>query len=199
MPRPANPELIEKIKRIVAEEVKKKGIDGLSVRNIAKRAGVTPTTIYYYFESKEDLINAVKLSAVKEMDAYILSRVQPEAPPLQQAEDLIRAFIDWALKYPPLMDLAFSALPPKLDLDEAALKVYYRSQFLAFELLEKIVAENAGPAETSNPKVDCSIYLGMIYGTVKLYLEKRTFPDFWADPSPLFERLVEMIRAALSK
>ncbi|NLY91547.1 MAG: TetR/AcrR family transcriptional regulator [Firmicutes bacterium] len=199
MPRPSNPDLIKKIKRIVAEEVKKKGTDGLSVRHIAKAAGVTPATIYYYFENKEDLLNAIKLSAVKEMDEYILSRVRPEAPLIKQVEDLIRAFIDWALKYPQLMDLVFSTLPPKIDLDDAAIKDYYHSQFRAIELMEKILAEKAGLAKACDPKVDCSVYFGMIYGTVKLHLEKRTLPEFWTDPAPIFERLVEMIVGALSK
>lgn len=199
MPRPPNPDLIKKIKHIVAEEIKKKGVDGLSVRHIAKSAGVTPAAIYYYFENKEDLLNAIKLNAVKEMDEYILSRVQPEAPLLKQVEDLVRAFIDWSLKYPQLMDLVFSALPPKIDLDEAALKDYYHSQFRAIELMEKIVAEDSGSTKMRDSKVDCSVYFGMIYGTIKLYLEKRTLPEFWVDPSPLFERLVEMIVSALRK
>lgn len=199
MPRPSNPDLIKKIKHIVAEEIKKRGVDGLSVRHIAKCAGVTPATIYYYFENKEDLLNAIKLSVVKEMDEDILSRVQPEAPLLKQVEDLVRAFIDWSLRYPQLMDLVFSALPPKLDLDEATIKDYYNSQFRAIELMEKIVAAHSGSTKVSNPKVDCSVYFGMIYGTVKLHLEKRTLPEFWADPSPIFERLVEMIVSALSR
>lgn len=199
MPRPANPELIRKIKNIVAEEIKKRGVDGLSVRHIAKCAGITPATIYYYFENKEGLLNAVKLSAVTEMDAYILSRVQPEAPLLQQAEDLIRAFIDWSLKYPQLMDLVFSALPPKIDLDAATTNDYYNSQFRAIELMEQILATDSGSTKGRNPKVDFSVYFGMLYGTIKLHLEKRTLPEFWADPSPIFERLVEMIISALRK
>lgn len=199
MPRPANPELIRKIKNIVAEEIKKRGVDGLSVRHIAKCAGITPATIYYYFENKEGLLNAVKLSAVTEMDTYILSRVEPETPLLQQAEDLIRAFIDWSLKYPQLMDLVFSALPPKIDLDAATTNDYYNSQFRAIELMEQILATDSGSTKGRNPKVDFSVYFGMLYGTIKLHLEKRTLPEFWADPSPIFERLVEMIISALRK
>jgi TetR/AcrR family transcriptional repressor of multidrug resistance operon len=65
MPRPPNPDLIRTIKNIVATEVQKKGVDGLSLRHIAKCAGITPSTIYYYFENKEDLLNAIKLSVVQ--------------------------------------------------------------------------------------------------------------------------------------
>lgn len=197
MPRPPNPDLIRTIKNIVATEVQKKGVDGLSLRHIAKCAGITPSTIYYYFENKEDLLNAIKLSVVQEMDEYILSRLQPEDPPLKQVEDLIRAFIDWSLKYPQLMDLVFSALPPKIDLNEANINDYYGSQFKALELLDK--ALDGTPHSLNDSKLDCSVYFGMLYGTVKLHLEKRTFPDFWADPSPLFERTIEFILSGIKK
>lgn len=197
MPRPPNPDLIRTIKNIVAAEIQKKGVDGLSLRYIAKCAGITPATIYYYFENKEDLLNAIKLSVVQEMDEYILSRLQPEAPPLKQVEDLIRAFIDWSLKYPQLMDLVFSALPPKIDLNEVTINDYYRSQFKALELLDK--ALDGVPHSLNDSKLDCSVYFGMIYGTVKLHLEKRTFPDFWTDPSPLFERMIEFILSGIKK
>jgi len=198
MPRPFNPDLIKRIKQIVAGEIRKKGVDGLSVRHIAKCAGITPTTIYYYFKSKEDLLNTIKLSVVQEMDEYILSRLQPETSPLKQVEELIKAFIDWSLKNPQLMDLVFSTLPPQIDLDEKSIKTYYNSQFRGIELMEEIVAEDS-EAGAKDPKVDCSIYFGMIYGTVKLHLEKRTLPEFWDDPSPIFQRLVEMIITDLSK
>ena len=99
MPRPPNPDLIRTIKNIVAAEIQKKGVDGLSLRYIAKCAGITPATIYYYFDNKEGLLNAIKLSVVQEMDECILSRIQPDAPPLKQVEDLIRTFIAWSLKW----------------------------------------------------------------------------------------------------
>jgi AcrR family transcriptional regulator len=50
-------------------EVAETGYDGLTVRNVAKRAGVSPATAYTYFASKEHLLTEVfwrRLSALDE-------------------------------------------------------------------------------------------------------------------------------------
>ena len=51
------------------EEVAVTGFDGLTVRNVARRAGVSPATAYTYFASKEHLLTEVfwrRLSALEE-------------------------------------------------------------------------------------------------------------------------------------
>jgi AcrR family transcriptional regulator len=50
-------------------EVADTGFDGLTVRNVARRAGVSPATAYTYFASKEHLLTEVfwrRLSALPE-------------------------------------------------------------------------------------------------------------------------------------
>jgi AcrR family transcriptional regulator len=42
-----------------AEEIATTGFDGLTVRNVARRAGVSPATAYTYFASKEHLLTEV--------------------------------------------------------------------------------------------------------------------------------------------
>ena len=54
------------------EEVAATGFDGLTVRNVARRAGVSPATAYTYFASKEHLLTEVfwrRLSALAEPPA----------------------------------------------------------------------------------------------------------------------------------
>jgi AcrR family transcriptional regulator len=53
------------------DEVTATGYDGLTVRNVARRAGVSPATAYTYFASKEHLLIEVywrRLSALPEPD-----------------------------------------------------------------------------------------------------------------------------------
>ena len=46
------------------------------MRNLAKNAGITPTTIYYYFKNKEDLLDQVKLYAISDLDAYLNLKIE---------------------------------------------------------------------------------------------------------------------------
>ena len=52
----------DKVQRLVdaaLEEVRTTGYDGLTVRNVARRAGVAPATAYTYFASKDHLVAEV--------------------------------------------------------------------------------------------------------------------------------------------
>jgi len=53
------------------------GFDGVSIAKIAKDAGVSPATIYIYFENKEDMLQKVYLKLKQEMAAFILKDFQP--------------------------------------------------------------------------------------------------------------------------
>lgn len=190
MSRPANPELIQVIQNIVAEEIQSKGLEGVTVRLIAKRAGITATTIYYYYKNKEELFDKLKFNVAREMDEYIFSRVNREDPPEKQFEDLIGAFVEWSLAHPKLLDLVFDTLPPKTNLTQEEAADLYRTQNRIIELMEKLRFKNEN---SFNPKVDSSIYIGLAYGVVKLFLNKRVLPDYWEDITPLKEKMIEFI------
>ncbi len=58
---------VRRLTDAAVEEVRETGYDGLTVRNVARRAGVAPATAYTYFASKNHLITEVfwrRLSAL---------------------------------------------------------------------------------------------------------------------------------------
>jgi AcrR family transcriptional regulator len=69
------------------DEVRAEGYDGLTVRNVAKRAGVAPATAYTYFASKDHLVAEAfwqRLQAVPDLV------VHPEDPPAQRVAAAVR-------------------------------------------------------------------------------------------------------------
>lgn len=52
-------ETVHKLTVATVEELRVEGFDGLTVRNVARRAGVAPATAYTYFTSKEHLVSEV--------------------------------------------------------------------------------------------------------------------------------------------
>lgn len=48
------------------------GFDGVSIAKIAKDAGVSPATIYIYFENKEDMLQKLYLELKQEMASFII-------------------------------------------------------------------------------------------------------------------------------
>lgn len=68
-----------------------KGYEATSVSDIVKEIGVAQGTFYYYFESKEDVLEAITVSMVEELHAHIL--VITEDPSLEPIEKWKRAII----------------------------------------------------------------------------------------------------------
>ncbi|MEV5575982.1 helix-turn-helix domain-containing protein [Spirillospora sp. NPDC052269] len=64
-------ETVRRLTEAAVDEVREVGFDGLTVRNVARRAGVAPATAYTYFASKNHLVTEVfwrRLSALPEAD-----------------------------------------------------------------------------------------------------------------------------------
>lgn len=179
------------IQNIVAEEIQNKGIEGVTVRLIAKRAGITPTTIYYYYRNKEELFDKIKFNVTRQLDDFIFAGLNQTDAPEQQLRDLIEAFIKWSLANPRLLDLVFDTLPPKINLTQAEMTELYQINFKITKLLESI--EKPKNALTTDVKVNATVFIGLTYGVVKLFLNKRVFPEHWEDITPLKDRMIEII------
>ncbi len=78
MTRPPNPELPEKIVEAAEEIVVVEGYRALSMRLLAERAGVTPTTLYYYFKSKDHVVLALRLRAARGLAEHIRRVRRPD-------------------------------------------------------------------------------------------------------------------------
>ncbi len=57
--RPASADTVERLVDATVVEVAEAGFDGLTVRGVARRAGVAPATAYTYFSSKDHLVAEV--------------------------------------------------------------------------------------------------------------------------------------------
>jgi AcrR family transcriptional regulator len=63
-------ETVRRLTEAAVVEVRETGYEGLTVRNVARRAGVAPATAYTYFASKNHLITEIfwrRLSALPEL------------------------------------------------------------------------------------------------------------------------------------
>lgn len=69
---------VDRLTRAAVEVLREEGFAGLTVRNVAARAGVAPATAYTYFSSKEHLVAEVfwrRLVASPEPEAATTDRV----------------------------------------------------------------------------------------------------------------------------
>ena len=62
-------------------------------------AGVSSSTIYVYFENKEDMLKKVYLDVKEKLSATLSRNIEQSAPVRQVMEQVIRNILDFALEY----------------------------------------------------------------------------------------------------
>jgi AcrR family transcriptional regulator len=63
------------IRDVVIDLIVTEGLSGTSMSKIAKRVGISQSTIYVYFKSKEEMINSIYLSAKVDFSKYLLKNI----------------------------------------------------------------------------------------------------------------------------
>src|SRR5258708_4615770 len=85
-----------------------RGYAGTSVQDITEDAKVTKPTLYYYFQSKEGLFQALVAQAMAERLELMRQAAPPEMATVDQLTAIIVAVTDFARRQPDLLRLCFS-------------------------------------------------------------------------------------------
>jgi AcrR family transcriptional regulator len=138
MTRPPNTELPDTILEVAEQIVAEHGHNALNMRSLADRVRVTPTTLYYYYESKEHILRELKLRAAHNLNATI-SKVDQSRGPAPALLELGEAYIKFAEDNPNLYKLLVEVrLDPSLATD-ADYETLCFSYYAARRLLESMV------------------------------------------------------------
>ena len=81
------------------------GLEGLSLRDIARAVGITPMAIYRHYANKQALIDALVLDGLAEWSAR--AQAVPGGDPRAWFEAMGDAFLDFALEQPRRFEAAF--------------------------------------------------------------------------------------------
>lgn len=190
MAKPPNPELAQRILDIAREELKAKPLEQVNMRSIAAQAGVSPTAIYYYFESKDALVEAIKFEALDALVARVENETASLPTALERLEALVRIFLAWCAESPHVAWLLMEALPAGTGLDEERIARYYSISNLAKRYLEEAMRE--GSIKPRDAELDISVAQAALWGIFVQFRGKRVYPRYWESLEPLVKRFMEL-------
>lgn len=93
------------------------GPDGISLRELARTAGVSPTAVYRHFPDKQALLTALAREALRKLAAAQRAAAQKAGGGSQGFAATGRAYVRFALANPGLFRLAFAHGPSMVDMD----------------------------------------------------------------------------------
>ncbi len=100
-------ELRRAILGAAAELFVEQGYEHFSVRQVAERIGYSATTIYLYFENKDDLLFEVVFDGWQRFTERFLAAAVSTDDPLQRLYALARVYVDFGLDNPAVYNIMF--------------------------------------------------------------------------------------------
>lgn len=89
-----------RIRDAVIAVVLEEGFGGASISKIAKRAGISPATMYIYHENKETMLQSIYVDCAEEMYEAILKNVPEAYTGKAKISAVIRGYFDYIVSHP---------------------------------------------------------------------------------------------------
>ncbi len=89
-----------------------KGVDAITIRDIAKKLGRSPMGLYRYFADREDIIAFVRTDAFNRFSDALEAAFASGGDAFARARAVGRAYVDFALGNPNAYRLMFDMSPP---------------------------------------------------------------------------------------
>ena len=151
------------------------GIDGVSMRKVAEKVGVTAPAIYRYFRDKDELLHEIIRSGLEILEDYLKPALDA-GDPYERLHLLIDRYLDFAIEQPKYFDFAFLVPSRNMaDIPEEIQRHNWTTFGMAVEqvamCMEQGVFRQEDPLETS------ILLWATVHGLVILYRTERFGPD----------------------
>jgi AcrR family transcriptional regulator len=139
MTRAANIDLPARILAEAERVVIASGYQGINMRRLAGKVGVSATAIYHYFESKEAILRKLRISASEKLNDRIRA-IDSRLPPQEFLTELGRQYLGYAQENPNLYRLLFEAtFDERVETEDHP--VLYFTYLAARDALEKLAKQ----------------------------------------------------------
>lgn len=152
------------------EILSKEGIEGLSLRKVAQRAGVSHSAPYSHFPDKQSLIAAISTEGFNQLYAELDSAVLAHPNnPKKQLEQGALAYVQFALNNTDTFKIMFSGVLEKEKEYPAFVEISHKT----FERVVDIIraCQDAGVLLNTSPEMMAVAVWGQVHGIVSLALE----------------------------
>lgn len=177
------------------------GLDAVSIREVARRAGVSPAAPFRHFSDKVALMTAVAEEAMARFRAEITASLQREASddPIRGIRAIGKAFLDWARRNPTHFEIISSrraidfAGSASLGADNAQIQAQMVS------LLEE--AARRGLLRVDDPQLIQITGRALVYGLARMLIDGQ-FPSWGIaedEAESMMERSLDLFLAGLLK
>lgn len=172
-----------------------RGFHTVTMREIAKEAGCSHTTIYIYFKDKEELLHELSTPPLQEMKRQFEDIASREGlSPEGQLKEMSQEFIRFCLRHKNMYTVIFVTKGTSVEEKEPALAIN-KLRFELFGLIQRQVQRCLGLQDDDRRLLTCSrIYFYTLHGIVSTYAQsEEPLTDLLSRLESTFEETVEVL------
>jgi AcrR family transcriptional regulator len=183
--------LRDEIVAAAARLIEEGGREAVSLRAVARRAGITAPSIYAHFEDLDDVLQAVVANTFDALTAYLRRGVEGHDDPSARLRAVCHAYVAFAHEHPEQYAILFARtieLPTEV---EKTVDNMIGGEAFAFLLdgIRDCVA--AGQSRSTEPMQDATALWVALHGHVSL---QAAVPDFpWPPGDIVLDNLIDRI------
>ena len=84
-----------RVKEAVTKLILEEGIEGCSIAKIAREAGVSPATVYIYYENKEQMLASIYRECMAHASEYMTGRMRCDMSGQELIRELVYGYYDY--------------------------------------------------------------------------------------------------------
>jgi AcrR family transcriptional regulator len=170
----------------------KKGMESLSLRNVAKQIGVSHTAPYNHFHDKQDLLAAISSAGHKQFHLVLLETFEKfKNNPTELMTEIAWAYLQFALQNPDKFKLMFSSALEEEQKHPEFEEITQKT----INLIEEIIrfCQSSGTLEEGNVYNIAINLWSSVHGFTMLVLENQFPPNYLQN-----QNLKELLKTAIS-
>ncbi len=176
--------LVEALVAAAIAIVEEKGVDNLSVREVAKKAGVSPGAPFRHFSSKAALLTAVAEQAIQRLAGSVgqALSVLAQDDPMEQLRAMGMGYIDWARLNPTHFQIVSSRTLIDFHGSETLVAVNEALRLQLADIIRR--AKDEGRMKASLDVEDVMLSArALVYGLARMYIDGH-FPEWKVSRPP---------------
>lgn len=160
--------IIDSAREILLSE----GYRNFSLRKIARNIGVSATSIYLHFESKDALIHMLIEEAIARLNKQLKNAVVRDAHPADNLETLAQTYVKFALQNPREYQVIYLVSSDEMTRYP---KEKFRKARKGYQIVLNVLVEgvNAGIIEEQKPRIAAYTFWAQLHGVMSVVLSKR--------------------------
>ncbi|WP_340104771.1 TetR/AcrR family transcriptional regulator [Rhodohalobacter sp. 8-1] len=150
----------------------KDGFGKMSMRKIAKHAGVSATSIYLHFQNKDELLLALIESSIAKLALALEKNLSDSDDSITKLEKIAQAFVEFALNNPQEYEIIYMVRPEEMPKFP---KEKFQQVRKIYELLADIIREGSskGPLSVDKPLMSAYTLWAQLHGVASVIISKR--------------------------